>query len=171
MHTVFIEEKFKLKITGLLINLVLIFGLLLVPESEMPVHLPAWYNQLDLYLTLILGIPLIWQTHAVFRKTGLKLDSQGIEENIGFKTEKFLWNEIVNIRFMKIYFLKYILIYIQDPKSYMEKQSAFRKLSMKSHLKRFGTPIRIPIHAINKSPQDIANIISEYTKSLMQGKT
>lgn len=168
MQEIFIQEKFKLKVLGFIANLILIFGLLFVPESEMPVHLPSWYNQLDLYLTIFLSIPLIWQFHALIRKTGLKLDQQGIEENIGFKTEKFMWNEVVNIRFLKIFFLKYILIYIADPKPYISKQNFYRKISLQNNMKRFGTPIKVPIHAIDKSPQEIANIISEFTKNLQR---
>lgn len=150
---------------GVALNAFLIFGLLCVPESEMIPQMPSWYNQLDLYLTIVLSIPLAWQVYMLFQKTGLKLSPQGIEENMSqMRTQKFLWNEIVNIKFMKIFFLKYILIYITDPSSYLKKQKFFRKIPMLSHYKKLGTPIKIPIHSINKTPQEIANIISEYTK-------
>ncbi|MES2769826.1 MAG: STM3941 family protein [Bdellovibrionota bacterium] len=168
INDVYIQENLKHKIFGFLINLFLIFGLLCIPESDMIPKMPGWYDQLDLYLTIVLSIPLIWQTYMLFKKTGLKLNSQGIEENMSqMNVQKFSWNEIVSVKFMKIFFLKYILIYITDPASYLKKQKFYRRIPMLSNYKKLGTPIKIPIHAIDKTPQEIANIISEYTNSLM----
>lgn len=164
---VYIQENLKHKILGVALNAFLVFGLLCVPESEMIPQLPSWYNQLDLYLTIVLSIPLVWQIYKLFKKTGLKLNPQGIEENMSqMNVQKFSWPEIVNIKFMKIFFLKYILIYITDPAAYLKKQRFHRRISMLSHYKKLGTPIRIPIHAIDKTPQEIADIISQYTTSL-----
>lgn len=167
-NEVFIEEPTKRKVSIFLINAFLIFGLLFIPsDSELLPQMPSWYNQLDLILTVILGVPLLWQLRSLFIKTGLKLTTEGIEINTNpYRVQRFHWSEIANIRFMKISFLKYMLIYISDPHSYYKKQNIFRRLWMKSDIKRFGTPIKIPIHNINRTPQEIALMISEYTKGL-----
>jgi hypothetical protein len=38
---------------------------------------------------------------------------------------------------------------------------------MKTNFKRFGTPIKIPIHSIDKPLPEIANIVSTYINALM----
>ena len=163
---IFIKENIKYKVLSFAINLFLIFGLLFVPESDSLPHFPDWYNQIDMYLTVLLSFPLVFQLHSLFKVTGLKLQSQGIEDHTGRKAQTFLWNEIVSIRFMKMYFLKYILIYVKDPIPYIQKQNAFKKITLKSNLKKFGTPIKIPIHSIDKTPQEILNLILDYSKSI-----
>lgn len=169
-NEIYIEENIKFKILGFLINLILIFGLVFVPEPE-SIQIPAWYTKMDLYLTILLSIPLVWQIRALFRKTGLKLHALGLEENMThIKSQNFLWSEIVSIRFMKVSFLKYILIYIKDPASHFKKQNFYKRFGMKWNLKKYGTPIKIPIHAINKTPQEILDVIVGYTKSLTDKK-
>ncbi len=167
-NEIYIEEPLKSKLIAFGINLFLIFGLLFIPaDSELLPELPNWYNQLDLYLTVVLTIPLLWQFRSLIKKTGIALSTHGIKISTNpMRDQSFSWKEITNIKFIKIFFLKYILIYIREPEVYLEKQNIFRKILMKSDIQKFGTPVKIPIHNISKTPHEIAQIISDYTKRL-----
>lgn len=168
MAEIYIAETLKFKFIAFLINIFLVFGILFIPTFESRPHLPGWYNQIDFYLSLIFAVPLVWQTRMLFTKTGLKLSPTGIEENMSqIHPQQFYWKQISNIKFMKMYFLKYVLIYIDDPLSYIKSQKFYRRFFMQANLKRFGTPIKIPIHSIDKPLPEIANIVSQYVNELL----
>lgn len=167
MPEIYIEETPKFKLIAFLINLFLVFGILFIPEFESGPHLPEWYNKIDFYLSLVFAVPLVWQTRMLFTKTGLKLSPAGIEENTSqIQPRQFAWKHISNIKFMKMFFLKYVLIYIDDPVMYMKNQIFYKRFFMQANLKKFGTPIKIPIHSIDKPLPEIAKIVDNYLQTL-----
>lgn len=164
---IFLKENITRKLVALAANLFLIFGLWLIPDNDALPHMPSWYNQIDYYLTLILALPLLWQLWRLFKNTGLTFNEKGVEENLStLKLQKYSWNEITSIRFMKTFFLSYMLIYLADPMPHVKSKNIYKRLALMANLNKFGTPIKIPVHGIDKSIQEISAILSSYTADL-----
>ncbi len=163
--TTYFQEKLAFKLISFLINVLLIFGFLLFPASEIP-NMPEWLNQLDIYISLVLVGPLTYQLFRVFQKTGLTVSHEGIEENIlRYKTNAYTWQTITQIKTLKILYWSYLLIEIKDPQGFIKEQNIFFRLPAVYNFKRYGTPIKIPIHN-TRTP---LNVVIEAIRNCAQG--
>lgn len=145
-------------------NVLLIFGFLLFPTSDLP-NMPLWLSKIDLYITVIFIVPLTYQLIRVFQKTGIKISQEGIAENIlRHKNHQYEWSTITKIGTLKIFFWRYLLVYIANPKDYIKQQNIFFKMTSFFNFKRYGTPIKVPIHNLNTSFESLIAALSEHAR-------
>jgi len=167
---IFFEEDRKLKYLIFAANLFLVVGLPFVPSPDIGTlfKVPHWLSDVNDGLSLVLAIPMVYQIPSLFRKTGLRVSVTGITENLStFRENHFPWSEMVKIRMARIWFMKYLLIDVLEPQAYIEKQNTLHRWTMKADLKNFGTPVKIPIHTLQKTPQEILNTIFEVHQKLI----
>lgn len=162
MTKIFFLEKPTLKYSIFILNAFLVIGLSFFPTPDLPFFpkTPRWLEQLNFALSIIFIFPLVYQAPKLFRKTGIEISEEGISENLStFRENKFLWKEMVQIRFARVLFMKYLLIVIQEPEAYIKRQNFLHRLPMRGDMKNFGTPVKIPIYTLNKDPQEVLQAI------------
>jgi hypothetical protein len=129
---------------------------------------PAWLDRANDGLSLVFAIPLIYQIPHLFRRSGIHLYETGITENLStFKENHFPWSQMIRIRFAKVFFMKYLLIDIQNPKEYIQKQNLLHKWPMMTDMKNFGTPVKVPIYTLQKKPEEILYAIYDLHQRIL----
>lgn len=91
----------------------------------------------------------------MFKKTGdaspaLVIDEAGIIDNSGIiKGARHFWKDIDRFESRTLYGTKQILVFLNEPESFINKQSGIKKSMLNSTFKQQGTPVSIPGKALD----------------------
>lgn len=83
-----------------------------------------------------------------FKEVALIIDEKGIVDNSSFGGEagRIKWEQVVDIRNADTS----VLVFIEDPEGFIATKSGlWNKLSLKMNYRSYGTPIVIPMFALN----------------------
>lgn len=96
-------------------------------------------------------------------KPGLIIDDKGIVDySSGISAGVILWSEIVNISVMVIQRQQFIMLYVKEPQSIIDKQaSMFQRKIMQLNYKMYGTPLSITSTGLKISFDDLVKIIMD----------
>jgi hypothetical protein len=115
-------------------------------------------------------ISLVLAFHSVKKlisnKDGFLVDSTGIQGYSGsFYFGPILWNDITNVKIIKVLWQKYIVIVVNNPQGYINKENAFKKLTMNSNDVFFNSPFCINAEELDISADDLFQQIDNKRKS------
>lgn len=111
---------------------------------------------------LFFGLCTVYGTRKLFSsKPGFVIDDFGITDNSGgISVGAIPWSDINNINFVMAQRQKFIMIYVNNPEEYINKQSSFikRKMMQMNH-KLYGSPLAISANSLNTSFGQLFNLL------------
>ena len=95
-------------------------------------------------------------------KPGLINDNIGLIDNSsGVSVGQILWNNIENISVIKIFGQKLILIKVNNPQEYINKQVNYvKKKVMQTNMNLYGAPLSITSNALKIKFDELLNILN-----------
>src|SRR3989344_2889943 len=97
-------------------------------------------------------------------KPGLIIDNIGLTDNSsGVSVGQILWNNIENISVIEIFGQKLILIKINNPQEYINKQmNCFKKKFAQINMNKYGTPLSITSNTLKIKFDELLNILNNH---------
>ena len=132
--------------------------------------MPPINNQLRVSGYFFIIISLIRSFYSVKRlttsKPGFLIDPEGLHDYSGaFSVSPILWCDVTKIRIIKNFWQKMIVIDVNDPQAYINKQkNGFNKISMSLNHIFFGSPFCINASEFNISLNDLFEEIDRNLK-------
>jgi hypothetical protein len=110
---------------------------------------------------LFFGAAGIYGLLKLFDKTiGLTIDENGITDNTNASSVGLInWADIKEIKTEQVMSTKFLLIYISDPKKYLERVNGFKRRLLKGNMKMYGTPLSITSNTLKYNFDDLENLI------------
>ncbi|WP_437919040.1 STM3941 family protein [Sphingobacterium sp. LRF_L2] len=102
-----------------------------------------------------------------FQKVALIIDEKGITDNssVGGEAGRIQWEQVVDICNAGTA----VLVFIKDPEDFIAKKSGWwNKLSLKMNYRSYGTPIAIPMFALNSYVDTLERQLKEEWESYKQ---
>jgi len=96
---------------------------------------------------------------------GLVISKEGITENI-IRTTRVPWSDITKIKTAKVAKVneKYLVIIVKNPQDYIDREtSSFKRSTMKSNYRDYGSPIIIP-NSLKMKFDDLHHLLLEKMK-------
>lgn len=96
-------------------------------------------------------------------KPCLVIDKFGLTDNSGGASAgQILWRDIQNISVIKIHRQKLIILEVNNPQEYIDKQtSGFKKKLMQMSMNMYGTPFGISSNALQIKFDELLNILND----------
>lgn len=97
-------------------------------------------------------------------KPGLIINSTGLIDNSsGVSAGQILWTDIENISVIEMHRQKLIMLEVNDPQSYIDKQtSSFKRKVMQMNFNMYGTPLSITSNALEINFEELLNILNNH---------
>jgi hypothetical protein len=97
-------------------------------------------------------------------KPGLIITSTGLIDNSsGVSAGQILWTDIENISVIEMHRQKLIMLEVNDPQSYIDKQtSSFKRKVMQMNFNMYGTPLSITSNALEINFEELLNILNNH---------
>jgi hypothetical protein len=97
--------------------------------------------------TVYFGLVLVSYLKIVRRKAALIIDNDGIVDNSSFiAVGRILWSQITEIKAYDAGPVSYILVYVDEPVSFIERNgNFFERWHLRNNFKRYRTPVAIPL--------------------------
>jgi len=112
---------------------------------------------------MFFGIVTVFGISKLFDKSaGLTIDDSGIIDNTNFTSVGFIkWEDIKKIKSGKSASTDFILIYVKNPKTYLEKTTIIKRKLMQGNKKRYGTPLSLTSMTLKCDYKYLATLIDE----------
>jgi hypothetical protein len=110
------------------------------------------------------GICFFWILRKFFDdKIGLRIDETGIIDNSsGVSVGLIDWNDITGVETYQVYSTKFVVLFTDQPKKYIEKASnVLMKKAMQANNKMCGSPLTINSNALKIRHQELEKLILE----------
>lgn len=158
-EAIFFELKSK-KVQSFILNFILIFGLFFfeIPNQD---KLPEVVGQLDFILTIIFGVPLVFQFLLIFYNSQIHLDKDTFSESITFCQHEIPRSEIIGYRFIKLLWTRYLILDLRDPNTYIKNLPFWKRALSWYDYKQVKSPIKIPIGRLDKPLNEIYESIKQ----------
>lgn len=135
------------------------------------IHTPELIRLLGIGAILFFGSCFIFIIRKLFDKNfGLRIDENGITDNSSATSVGLIeWDDIQEIRKMKIASTKMLLLMTDKPEKYIERAKNYiSKKGLKANQKMYGSPLIIASVSLKTNFDDLENIITmEHKKKRM----
>lgn len=125
-----------------------------------------------LYLYLGLSILIVYYTSLSFAdywrtlfnpSAVLSIEQDGINDCISlFSCGKIKWSEIVDVRIQQVLKTNFLVIYVDNSDSLIDRQSKWKQRTLKGFQKKFGSPVVVSQKRIKENVEDVKNLIEDY---------
>jgi hypothetical protein len=107
------------------------------------------------------ALAFLYYTKATFDKHAeFKITNDGIIDNLSiFSVGNVSWTEITDIKIVTLLKTDFLIICVADPQSFIDKKNFLKHKTLKSFLKKFGSPIVISQKRIDYNLNDLKNIL------------
>jgi hypothetical protein len=96
------------------------------------------------------------------KKTGLTIDDNGISDNTNASSIGLIkWTDITEIRTEQVMSTKFLLIFINNPETYLKKASGMKQKLMETNMKIYGTPLSITSNSLKYHFKELENLINK----------
>jgi hypothetical protein len=103
----------------------------------------------------------------VDNKPGLIISESGIQDNSSAVSGHFIrWTEIVAIESIRVKQSKFILIFVRNPRKFMDDAKPFKRWWMARNMDVYSTPLSISPVALRCSFEELLKLIRENRRSL-----
>ena len=109
------------------------------------------------------GIGTVFGISKLFDKSaGLTINDNGIIDNTNFASVGLIkWEDIKKIKSDKLASTDFILIYVKNPKAYLEKTTFIKRKLMLGNMKMYGTPLSLSSMTLKCDYKYLATLIDE----------
>ena len=109
------------------------------------------------------GIATVYGISKLFDKSaGLIINDNGIIDNTNFASVGLIkWEDIKKIKSDKLASSDFMLIYVKNPKAYLEKATFIKRKLMQGNMKMYGTPLSLTSLSIKCDYKYLATLIDE----------
>jgi hypothetical protein len=166
MNTIIPVNRKRIPVMLLLIIiflLILLLALMNVIESDEPDKQFKIYLYIGLIMSTIyyLSISFLDYIKTLFdSKATLKMSTNGIDDNLSiFSCGNVAWKEIMGVEIVNYLKTDFLVIKVQDPDIFIQRQSKWKQRNLQSYLKKFGSPIVISQKRIKIDVVELQNII------------
>jgi hypothetical protein len=136
------------------------------PEINNPLFgNPVFILVISIAAILFFGICAVYITRKLSdNKPGLIIDNAGLTDNSsGVSAGQILWSDIENIAVIEIYRQKLILLQLNNPQDYINKQqNGFKRKIMQMNLNSYGTPLSISSNSLQIKFDDLVTILTTH---------
>ncbi|HJV79049.1 MAG TPA: STM3941 family protein [Paludibacter sp.] len=103
-------------------------------------------------------------------KPGLIIDNKGLIDNSsGISSGQVLWSDIENILVVEVHRQKFILLQVENPQDYIDKQeSNFKRKIMQMNFNMYGSPLSITTNALQIKFDELLNILNDHLNASRQ---
>lgn len=103
-------------------------------------------------------------------KPGLIIDQIGLTDNSsGVSAGQILWSDIEDISVIEIHRQKLIMLQVNNPQDYIDKQtSTFKRKMMQLNYKMYGTPLSITSNGLKISFDELLSTLTDKLKAAQQ---
>jgi hypothetical protein len=103
-------------------------------------------------------------------KPGLIIDNIGITDNSSIIwAGRIMWSDIENISVIEIHRQKLIMLEVNNPQEYIDKQEiGFKKKMMQMNFDMYGTPFSITSNSLQIKFDELLNILADRIKKKQQ---
>jgi hypothetical protein len=104
------------------------------------------------------------------KSPGLKISDQGIYDNSsGVSAGQILWKDIEDIHVIKIHRQRMIILQVNNPQDYIEKQtSKFKRKMMTINMKMYGSPLFLTSNGLKVSFDELYTTLIDKLKASRQ---
>jgi hypothetical protein len=134
-------------------------------DPAIVVQIAGWASILFFGACLIFGIKKMAD-----QRPGLIIDNAGIVDNSSGISGGFIpWSDIAEIRMLKTFNQKFLMLILNNPEEYINKQtSALKRKTIEINYKSYGSPVSISANALQCNFEELKNILD---KKLSEYKT
>jgi hypothetical protein len=157
------KNKLILLLSGSIIFIAMGIWFVVAPPS---VSNPVLGNPVLIFCVGIVSIIFIGFGAVLFvkklsdRSPGLIINDQGITDNSGGTSVGFIpWTEIVKIVQTTIANQKFLILFVQEPEKYIQKEKGFKKKFMQMNYNSYGSPVTISTNALGYNADELYRII------------
>jgi hypothetical protein len=157
------NKKLYIGIGCSLLFVALGFWILITPPDRISKYNPFFIKSFGIASILFFGAAGLYGIKKILQsESGLEIDENGIFDNSNASSIGFVkWQDISSIQTEQVMSTKFLLIFIVDPDTYLEKVSGIkRKLSL-ANLKKYGTPISITSNTLKYDFDELENLIND----------
>lgn len=100
------------------------------------------------------------------RKPGLIINQEGLFDNssaVGAHLIK--WEDIKGFDIVQVKSTKFLLIFVHNPNSYLDKVNKLKRFLMKMNEKMYGTPLSISANSLDCNFDELIEIVNEKIKN------
>jgi|SRR5690606_16207322 len=122
----------------------------------------AWILRIAGFLAIgYFGMVLVSYLKIAFRKAALIIDGEGIIDHSNFiGVGRILWSQVAEIKTYDAGLVSYILIYVDDPATLIERnRNFFERWHLRKNARRYRTPIAIPMTWLHIYIDDLKAIL------------
>jgi hypothetical protein len=103
-------------------------------------------------------------------KPGLIINKIGLTDNSsGVAGGQILWSDIENITVKEIHRQKFILLEVNNPYYYLDKQTnIFKRKMMQMNMKMYGTPLSLTNNGLQIKFDELFNILNDHLNTSRQ---
>lgn len=107
------------------------------------------------------------------KKPGLIIDETGVTDNSsGVSAGLIPWKDIIEIRETKIFRQQFLLLIVQNPETYINRQpNALKRKGMESNYQHFGSPISISANALDCNYYELKNRLVKGLAEAQKGES
>jgi hypothetical protein len=97
------------------------------------------------------------------KKPGLIINNTGIFDNSsGVSAGYISWNDVEEIKLVKIFDQKFLMIMVNNPEEYIQRQTSLgKRKTMSLNLKMYGSPIGISANGLKCNFNELENIVNK----------
>ena len=121
---------------------------------------------ISLITILFFGMTSLYGLMKLFDfRPGLVINSNGIFDNSSAIGGQLInWKDITGFDIIQIRSTKFLLVYVNNPKDYLNKANSFKRFWMRLNEKKFGTPLSISSNSLEYNFDELLNIIDDKLK-------
>lgn len=161
-------NKTKLLLTSIGAGIFVVLGIWLITNtpstSIVMVNDPRFIKFIGVLSALFFGFIFVWALRRVFDdKPALIIDDEGMEDNSsGVSAGRVLWKDVTEIKTIKVYNQKFLMLMVRNPKEYIDRQTKkMKKKAMEMNFNSYGSPISITTNSLKYSFNDLKQLIEQ----------
>jgi hypothetical protein len=135
-------------------------------QSQQRFNDPMYVRGIGLASIIFFGLCGIFAFIKLFdKKPGLIFSSAGLIDNAsGVAAGLIPWSEVVSSEVFEIQKQKMLIIKVKNPKHYIDRGNAFKRMLNNANHKMCGSPIAISSNALKISFPELLSLFSQYQR-------
>lgn len=157
------KTKLFLTITGSVLFVVMGVYLFTTVANQQTRFNPGLVKGTGLAGIIFFGATGIFGIKKLFdRKPGMVIDEYGIIDNSSSIGAGFIkWQDITGIRTERVMSSSFLLIFVKDPSSLLDRKTGLKRKLMKANLDMYGTPVAITSNTLKYSFANLEKLLRE----------
>ena len=136
--------------------------ILMTPADQISSYNPFLLKFIGIAGILFFGAAGIYGIRKILEfKPGLKIDENGIFDNSNASSIGLIrWQDISRIQTEQVMSTKFLLIFIDNPNTYLKKVSGIKRRLLDANSKKYGTPFSITSNTLKYDFDELEKLIN-----------